>query len=118
LSTFQWPDFPCVRASVIPVIQPVVVTNTGSKKLVFEYELTKPTSIELDPGQSKDLSYGNYRVVVVEYEPVVIARIQYPDDKKFSVEAEKAVEGAQFKSDVFSSTFQWPDFPCVSTTGD
>ena len=83
------------------VIQPVVVTNTGDKKLVFEYELTKPTSIELEPGESKELTYGKYRVdAVVDYDRVVIARIQYPDDKKFSVEAEKGVKDAQFRSEV------------------
>jgi hypothetical protein len=42
---------------------------------------------------------GKWRVVVPEYDAVVIARIQY-DEKTFSVEAEKGVEGAQFKSDV------------------
>ena len=85
------------RASVII---PVKVKNTGQKELLFEHDGVPLPPIILKPGETKDLPYGKYRVIVKEYEPVEIAKIQYPNDKKFSVEAEKGVEGAQFESDV------------------
>jgi len=75
------------------------VTNTGSKELRIIHEGPILPIIELPPGKSDNLFPGKWQVVVQEYEPVVIARLQY-NEKAFSVEAEKGVEGAQFKSDV------------------
>ncbi len=83
----------------ISVIEPVKVTNTGNKELRIVHEGPILPIIELPPGKSDNLFPGKWRVVVQEYEPVIIARIQY-DEKRFSVEAERGVEGAQFTSDV------------------
>ena len=85
----------------VSVVDPVKVKNTGQKELLFEHDGPQPLPpIILKPGETAKLPHGNYRVIVKEYEPVEIAKIQYPNDKKFSVEAEKGVEGAQFESDV------------------